>query len=508
MSSGSTAHLVQLILGLTKSEKKNFRLMARKAGKSVLLYEKLYNHILHTETYDEGQILKKIPEIKKSQLPNLKANLYKAVLRSLRDLNKENYLEIKAREQFDFAKILYTKGQYRASLDMLQKVKELASRIYNQPLEYLAISFEKHIESQHVTGSMSPKAIELEEESKAIIESISIRDQLSNLSLLMYGKYLQLGILRNEEEIAELKTYFDSKLPQVAYESLDFYHKLYLFQAYVWYYRMVQDFVKCYRYAQRWVELFEEEPQMKFFDTVTYIKGIHNVLNALYMMHKYTRFEHYLDTLKSISEDTTYTLSVNERGQLQLFLYIHSIERIFMSVDYENGVKEIEPIENLVASEELDLNRQLSLRYLLACVYFGANRYRDALKHLHILTNQKYIHFKEDIQCFGRILKLLTHIDMGDEELVVYEARSVYRFLSNMDELQAPQQEILKFARKITMLAPDMIQQEYRGLRERLLPYEQDPIEKRTFLYLDLISWLDSKLNNITMAEAIRARRR
>lgn len=508
MPNTNTDHLTTLILGLTKSEKKNFRLQTKKAGRAVLLYEKLYNHILHYKQYDELLVLKRIPEIKKSQLANIKANLYKAVLRSLRDLNKENYLEIKAREQFDFAKILYTKGQYRASLEILQKVKELAARIYNQPLEYLALSFEKKIESQHITGSMSTKAIQLERDSVSKIEDIALQDQLSNLSLLMYGKYIKLGIPRSMEEIEELQEFFFEKIPNTPVEEMGFYQKLYLYQSYVWYYRMIQDFANCYRYAQRWVELFETESKMKHFDTVTYIKGLHCLLHPLYLSGKVERFEHYLSKLNEIDRNESYTLSINERSQLHLFQHIHSIELIIMRVDYESGVKKLHPIEELVESGQLDLNRNLSLRYMLACIYFGANKYDEALTHLNILTNQKYIHFKEDIQCFGRILKLIAHYDKGDYELIIYDVRSVYRFLLKMQELQAPQKEILRFIRKTSSISPDQLMEEFSLLRDKLLPLESDPIHKRAFIYLDIISWLDSKINKVSMAEAIRARKK
>jgi hypothetical protein len=47
---------------------------------------------------------------------------------ALRDINKKEYPEIKARERFDFAKILYAKGQYRASLEMLEAVKKMATQ--------------------------------------------------------------------------------------------------------------------------------------------------------------------------------------------------------------------------------------------------------------------------------------------------------------------------------------------------------------------------------------------
>jgi len=204
-----TDNLVNLILSLTKGEKRNFSLIAKKASRDIILYQKLYEHILYYKKYDAELILKKLPQIKKSQLSNITANLYKQILRSLRDIHKENYLEIKAREHFDFAKVLYAKGQY-------------------------------------------------------IIKNLQLTDQLSNLSLMMYGKYLQLGVVRDETERQELTTFIEEHIPpNIEAIELDFYQRLYLYQSYVWYYTMLQDFAKYYKYAQRWVNLFDANPEMQ-----------------------------------------------------------------------------------------------------------------------------------------------------------------------------------------------------------------------------------------------------
>ena len=43
-------------------------------------------------------------------------------------------------------------------------------------------------------------------------------------------------------------------------------------------------------------------------------------------------------------------------------------------------------------------------------------------------------------------------------------------------------------------------------LHEELKQYEQDPYERRAFLYLDILSWLESKIQNKTVAEIIHAK--
>jgi hypothetical protein len=45
---------------------------------------------------------------------------------------------------------------------------------------------------------------------------------------------------------------------------------------------------------------------------------------------------------------------------------------------------------------------------------------------------------------------------------------------------------------------------EFLSLRQKLEQLELDPYEKRPFLYLDIISWLDSKINGKTVQEIVK----
>ncbi|MBO5806128.1 MAG: hypothetical protein J6R10_04635, partial [Tidjanibacter sp.] len=47
---------------------------------------------------------------------------------------------------------------------------------------------------------------------------------------------------------------------------------------------------------------------------------------------------------------------------------------------------------------------------------------------------------------------------------------------------------------------------ELRILHERLKPYENHPYERRTFYYIDLLSWLESKIADKSMGEIVRAK--
>jgi len=248
---------------------------------------------------------------------------------------------------------------------------------------------------------------------------------------------------------------------------------------------------------------------MTQIETVTYIKGIHNVLNALYLSDKAKRFEVTLQKFSRFNEDNQYDLSINELSQYNLFKYIHVLNLVFFKANYQEGVAQADAIAELLRQQPTtwDLNRRIVFHYKLACVYFGAADYDSTITHLNHITNTHTPGLKEDVQCFARILKLITHFDIGDDQLVSYDVRSVFRFLLKMKELQAVQLEILKFIRKIPSILPANINEEFETLRRKLIPLEQDMLQRRPFLYLDIISWLDSKTLGITMAEAIKRRR-
>jgi len=503
-----TESLIRLIGTMSKSEKRNFKLFANKTGSSNKLYLKLFDYLDKYKRFDEKHILTRIPGIKKKQLPNLKATLSKQILRALRDINKEEYLEIKARERFDFAKVLYAKGQYRESLEMLATVKTMASTINQKPLEYLAISFEKQIESQHVTKSMSPKAYALVTESNDAIINLELTNELANLSLLLYARYLEKGYVKNEKEYQELHKYFHSLLPVIEVEELDFYQKLNLYQSYVWFHHMSQDFVNYYKYAQKWVDLFDKYPSMKGPGTVLYLKGLHNVLNALFMARKRKQFKVALEKLLQFNDNDQLRLSENEKGQLQLFKYTHGINSIFMNGRFDYGISFVTNLATLIENKNhpWDTNRIIVFNYKIACMYFGAGDLESTVTYLNKVENTYSPKLKVDIQCFSRVLNLITHYELGNDQLVVYKIKSVFRFLLKMGELEKVHSEILKFVRRTPRMNPQSINEEFKILRAKLIDIENEKFERRPFLYLDIISWLDSKINGTTMLEAVRSR--
>lgn len=509
MPKQQTEYLIDLIKSMSKAEKRSFRLFSNlQNGKEDKLFVQLFDYIDGCKVFDEIELLKKNPQIKKVQLANIKSNLYQHLLNNLRHLNR-NLAEIEIREMLDFSKILLDKGMYKASLEMLEKARKKALEINDTTLAYAATDSERKIENQYVTGSMSSKANVINEKSNELTKTILINNQLSNLSLSLYGLYLKYGYVKDKKENEFIKDFFDSHLPEVKISELDFTGRVNYYQSMVWYYHMVQDFVNYFKFSQKWVDAFEENPEMISYNQSLYFKGIHNSLNALYMTYKPQKFFEGFQKYLSLSNVVYATGNINDISSYELFKNIHLLNHIILSADYDGGVKEIKELTKILKSNEYswDTNRLMVFYYKVACVYFGADDFSQSLEYLNKIINYPVTNLRLDIQAFARILSLIAHYELGNETLVKYQIMSVYKFLSKQQDLQMVQKEIFNFLRKTPRIERKDIKKEFIKLREALMKYTKDPYERRPFLYLDIIAWLDSKIEGKRIQDVIKERK-
>ncbi|GAC1374316.1 MAG: hypothetical protein NVS3B25_19320 [Hymenobacter sp.] len=499
--------IFQLIKSLTRSEKRHFRLFTNRQGSTEgLKFLQLFDALDALEAYDEAQVLTQVPALKKVQLANLKANLYKQLLGSLRVYHAGQNPDIQLHEQLDYARVLYNKGFYQQSLRMLEKVKLAARQVEMPHIVLLALDFEKLIESQYITRSLKDRAETLATEAVDTVQHLAKTHALSNASLRLYGLYLKAGHARNQADHERITAFFRANLPPVQDRDGSFFEKLYFYQAHVWYHTLNQDFRASYRYAQKWVDLFEDAPHMKDLQTMLYIKGLHNLLASLYNMLYYSKFIQVLRTLEEFAANQTRRSTPNTEILLFQYIYTNRINAYFLEGRFTEGLEIIpELLENLEHYRaQLDLHRTLVFYYKIASLYFGSGRYQQAIDYLNLIIQHKDLSLREDLQCFARILNLIAHYEAGDDASLEYQIRSVYHFLGKMDDQQPMQVEIFRFLRTVGSIAPHQVREAFAGLRDKLLVIAANPYDSRPFLYLDIISWLDSKINNLPVQEVMK----
>jgi len=499
--------LFVLIKTLTKAEKRHFQLYAGKnKPNGEILFVQLFNAMDKQKIYNEDQLFKKVPGIKKQQLSNLKAHLYKHLLTSLRLLYKQKDPIIELREQMDYARVLYDKGIYNQSLKILARIKVQAKERQEIMLCHETIEFEKLIESRHITRSLENRAELLSAESRQISQQLFNISYLSTFSLRMYGLYLKLGHARDEKDAAMLKNFFEHNLPVAPSRQMSFYEKIYLYQAYCWYYYTLQDFVMYYRYCQKWVDLFAEYPALKQTDPALYIKAMHNLLTAHFYTSNQVRFAKELPALEKFIKQGEAGFDENIQSAAFVYLYTAKINKHFLEGTFKDGLKLVPQINSRIAALRLkiDQHRVMVFYYKIACMYFGNGDNRQAIDYLNKIINLHVGSLRADIQCFARILHLIAHYELENYSLVEFLIKSVYHFIARNKDLGQVMEEIMKFLRKNLYANPKELHAAFINLRERLIALSKNPYEKRSFLYLDIISWLESKIEGKPVQAVIR----
>ena len=506
MPNRSTDHLFQLIRSLQKAEKRNFKLyVQRNSANENLKIVQLFDALDKMTEYDEASLLRKLPTLKKQQLPNIKAHLYKQLLASLRLLESNNKIDMQLREQMDYASILYDKGLYLQSLKILDKIKEIAKANQQVGVLVQVLTLEKNIEALHITRSLDDRATQLAAEADDIVQKLDLVTKLSNLSLQLYGWYIKNGHARNEEDEAMLTQFFQQHLPCRITEQHTFYQRMYYYQSWCWYGFIRQDFLQYYRSTQKWVNLFEAQPFMIALEPTHYIKGLHNLLNAHFTLRNYGKFDSTLKCFETFAESEIVRGSDNNSIQVFVYLYTAKINQHFLHGTFKEGLPLVPEIEEKLAAYALylDRHRVLVFYYKIASLYFGSGDFDATIDYLNKIINWK-VDLRNDLQCYARLLHLIAHYELGNYNLLEYLTKSVYRFMAKMQNLSVVEEEIFRFLRQSFHLSTRQLKPAFETLLNKLKGLEKNPFEVRAFAYLDIVSWLESKVSGLPLQTVLK----
>ena len=499
-------NLFVLIKSLTKSEKRQFKLyVGRMDSNEDSKFLNLFNLLDKMRKYDEKKIIES-NIVTKQQLSNLKAHLYKQILISLRLNPQHKNVKLHIRSQIDFATILYQKGLYRQSLKILDKVKSYALKYDENTSAYEIVEFEKLIESLYVTRSLTNRTNELVTQTNHLKQINDVSSSLSNISLQLYEKLIKAGYAKSDSESKEIKSIFDEKIKYYIPENLGFREKLIYYQSWVWYSLLAQDFLSSYKYASKWIDTFNNKPEMIKIHPVYYLKGYNFLLEALSLIKYPSKFKNSLDDMIEVVEDESFPVNQNLNALIFLYKYNNLFNLHVLEGTFKESIKIIpEVIDGIEKNKNfIDHHHIMLLYYKIACMYFTVDEFDKCIKYTSLIMRNKNIKMREDLQCFTRILNLIAHWEAGLDFNLDKIIKETYNYLEKLNDLHEVQKTILNYLNGLENIYPGEIKGFLRNLYNELKKYEDDPYEKRAFLYLDIISWLESKIDRKPLQNIIK----
>jgi hypothetical protein len=224
-------------------------------------------------------------------------------------------------------------------------------------------------------------------------------------------------------------------------------------------------------------------------------------------MLKYkTNFKKYLEKLEQTIYDDKFPVNDNVSSLSFLYLYnnklnFHILEGSFAESEYL--IPEV-LYKMKKHSDHLDEHHEMLFYYKIACIYFGNEKYNESLLYLDKIINNKNLSMREDLMCFSRLLYLIVHFELGNDYYLENQLKSTYKFLLKMNDLNEVQKEIIRFLKNLNSIYPGDLKKEFIKMKEHFIELEKNTYEKRAFLYLDIISWLESKIENKKIALIIK----
>jgi tetratricopeptide (TPR) repeat protein len=259
-----------------------------------------------------------------------------------------------------------------------------------------------------------------------------------------------------------------------------------------------------YRYSQKWIDLFEAEKLMMEVETGHYVKGMHNLLNALFDLRNFEKFKLVLRKFEQFSK--TPVAQRHDNFRIHTFIYITGarINWHLMGGTFAEGLALIPEIEKKMNEYELyiDRHRILVFNYKIANLYFGNGDYASSIDYLQRIINN-HVDLRIDLQCYARLLHMMAHYELGNYGLMESLTKSVYRFMARMKNLTVIEEEMFKFLRKSFYISPRKLKPELEQFLHTIKHLEKNRFETRAFAYLDIISWVESKVYEKPLSEII-----
>ena len=502
MHNDNGSELYDLIRTLTKGEKRYFKLYARarSAHKKDINYVSLFDVIERQNEYSEEKI-KRLGLVRPEHLPMLKNYLYKLILESLRALkNKSGDIDSRIAALLENARIMRDKGLENEQVRYLAKAKQLAVKYERWGSALEGLFMERRIRVRKESADLWRK---LDAEIEEVMDTLSNLVQHFYLSREVKLLINQSSAGRNDHR-KTVKRLMADPLLKNENKSMSLEAKRTRYLTFCNYYSFLEEHEKSYSVLKHAMELVESNLLVFENPDMTYAIGLSNLIIVQFQLQKFR--EAFRDIQK-------YRAFAKKSGSARSFALVYSsiFETYYFlrTGEYEKGAAILKNIE-----KDIDANianpeypAQLNfLHYNIANIYFGARNYRKALQWINTITNQPKTVFREDMQAFSRILQILIHYELNDTDILEHLVVSAYRFLLKRRQLFKVEKALLQFMRRLSKknYSKPILKEEFIRLKNELVRITKNPAEKQALEYFDLISWLESKIQNRSFAEVVR----
>ena len=501
-----STNLFDLIKSLSKSEKRFFKLSAslQSGDKN---YLKLFDVIEQQEEYEEEAIKEKFKgEVFIKHLPSEKSHLYKLILKSLRGFHADSSVSSLLKQEIKNIEILYNKALFKECRKFLKRAKKRAKEYEKFYYWFDLISWEKRlIEEEYEQGVFSFDLNILIKEESDVIEKLR---NLAEYQMIFsqVNAIFRTGLHnKSEAEVEAIKTIYNHHLIKGKNTALSSR------AASICYYiqgicnATERNYSIAFVKFSRTLDILDNNPKIKLDVAKQYVSTLKNLIFCNIDAEDFKEAQRLIDFLKTLSEKSGFnSLDI----KLKIFTFSSNTQIIVFDHlgEFNKALETVKIMEEGLNTFKHQINKEQKVLfyYNIAYIYFGVGEYKQALKWINKVINDNEVNLRQDIYSYGEILNLLIHFELENYELVEYLSKTIKRQISKAKVNSKIELELIKCIVTCTRVDKENRKLKYQEFYTKLKNEFISSEDKIIIQYIDIKSWVYSKLNKVSFESAVK----
>lgn len=428
----ATDDLFLLINSLTKAEKRSFKLLGQSEGKSGKNYKTLFDAIERQPEFNDSYLKKKFVNspIGKN-LPAEKNYLYKAILKSLRNLHSELTVHSRIENSIRNIEILYRKrliGQCEKQVNKSLDTARLYECYYKIP-ELIDWQYKIFSRKEDYGSLASYKKSGLSEKEQCFKKAMTLA-QVEAITYEVIALDRTLGHGTDTKALKKLSELKD-KAHELLRSSRDIFFAEELCYTTLYFISyLTEDYKAAQSYNEQVLELFEQKPHFKEERPGRYYTHLSNLIRRALETRNFKIVEKLIRTVKEFVQQADPLIRTEISPEMVTALFIYELEYLTQSGQID---KAIHLIKSHQKDKELKLvSEEPTLRIIaevnIALTYFVASMFREAQKITSQILAADYKSYPKDIIEVAYMTRLLASVEQNKPELFEVVHRSAANY--------------------------------------------------------------------------------
>jgi len=323
----------------------------------------------------------------------------------------------------------------------------------------------------------------------------------------IFLRKLGAGKIRDKDYLKEFENLFNHSLMKDLKSAKSFLPRYIFYNLKLSYHLTMENYDEAYRFAKSAVELCENNFSKLKGKLENYIYSLNNLLNCEIRNKQYDEFDLTSEKLKNFP--LKYPELITESNKVFIF-YSLSVMRLSKNMELINMEKLVE-LETEIRDEltlyenKITLYQRIILYYFLSTSNFFQGKFENCIYWNSKIFNLGKTDLSEDYQCYARIIQLISYYELGYIDSMEYALKSAYHFISKKKKIYAYENIIQKYLRKsFRIKTKNELMDMFAEMKNEIQNLLKDPFEKNALDAFNILYWLESKLENVSVQDAVK----